>query len=125
MKGSCLGFDKISLVPGEGRLSAHQDKTTHENTEHGSTRFTNICCHYLLSLFCLSFHLALLLLKMKLHLQVHSYILMEQTEGRIGHSEQTSQWCMQISIESLQILRLKSILVFMLIIFIFFISVTY
>lgn len=50
MKRNCLGFDKISLVPGERMLTAHQDKKTHGNSEHRSTRFTNICCHYLLPL---------------------------------------------------------------------------
>lgn len=36
MKRNCFSFDKISLVPGERRLTAHQDKTTHGNIEHRS-----------------------------------------------------------------------------------------
>lgn len=36
VKRNCFSFDKISLVPGERRLTAHQDKTTHGNTEYRS-----------------------------------------------------------------------------------------
>ncbi|KAL4630753.1 hypothetical protein GN956_G15991 [Arapaima gigas] len=39
MKRSCVGFDKLSRVPGEMRLTAHEDKTMPGNGIRGASGF--------------------------------------------------------------------------------------